>query len=40
MKKFWKVFRWVLLAILVLAVYGAILYGITVRMLHRHLNLD
>ena len=30
----------VLLAILVLAVYGAILYGITVRMLHRHLNLD
>ena len=29
-----------LLGILVVAVYGIILYAITVRMLHRHLNLD
>ena len=29
-----------LLGILIVAVYGAILYAITIRMLHRHLNLD
>lgn len=29
-----------LLGILAVAVYGAILYAITIRMLHRHLNLD
>lgn len=30
----------ILLGILIVAVYGAILYAITVRMLRRHLNLD